>query len=127
MPAATAPLGKPEAAKPSSPSATKDSTDPDKPATTTADEEEEEENVGLQPVHLGLSVAALLVAGLFLFTTYTADQTPNRASEYLFGTPKVADVSMSNYGDDDDSGSSSRASSASSNDSDDEEDEEDDE
>ena len=70
-------------------------------------EEEEEENTGLQPVHLGFSFVALLLAGLFLYTTYTTDQTPNRVSDYLFGTPKTGDdagyTSSSSANDDSDS------------------------
>ena len=125
MPAATAPLGKPsEAAKPAAPGA--------KPAAPAAsdtpqrtDDEEEEETPGLQPVHLGISVVALLIAALFLYTTYTADQTPNRTSEYLFGTPKTEDssYSSSDYSSSDDDDDDRGGSSSSSDDEDDEDDE----
>lgn len=70
--------------------------------------DEEEEEVGLQPVHIGLSAVALLIALLFCWQTYSADQTPNRTSDYFFGTPSVSDSSGSS-----DSSASSEDSEAS--------------
>ena len=62
-------------------------------------EEDEEEEVRSSPVQLGISIAALLVVLFFLYTAYTADQTPNRTSAYLFGDP-AAQASASDSGDD---------------------------
>ena len=55
------------------------------------DEEEEEEEKGPQMVHLGISIAALLAALLFCYGAYSADRTPNRVSDYLFGQPVTAE------------------------------------
>ena len=93
MPTATAPLGKPSATKP---------TGFTKPAglsrqtTIKKDVEEEEETSSLQPVHIGISAVALILAALFMWTVYNGDQTPNRTSEYLFGQPTAegADVAV---------------------------------
>lgn len=131
MPAATAPLGKPSA-KPTSgftkpaglsrqtSSSTKENTEV----------EEEEETSGLQPVHLGVSIVALLLTALFLFTTYKADQTPNRVSDYLFGKPVAADdagYAPSASDDDSDDEEEAASSSSSASDDEDEDDEDDDE
>lgn len=86
MPTATAPLGKPAAAKPTGftkPAGLSRQT----PAAVKKDIVEEEETPGLQPVHIGISAVALILAALFMWTVYDGDQTPNRTSEYLFGAP----------------------------------------
>lgn len=108
MPTATAPLGKPAAAK------TAGFVKPGLSRQTGAPKEvdEEEESPGLQPVHLGISVLALILAALFTYMTYSTDQTPKRVSDadYFFGQPKATDVGSGSYtsaDDDEDSGSSS--------------------
>lgn len=106
MPTATAPLGKPGAAKTAS---IKPAGLSRQNAAKNEAAEEEEEEQGLQPVHLGVAVVALLLAGFFLFTTYKTDQTPNRVSEYLFGKPNAEDTSGYSSSDDDDSSSTSSA------------------
>lgn len=124
MPAATAPLGKPTASKPTTgftkPAGLSRQTASGTSTKETTTVDEEEENTGLQPIHLGVSIVAALLAALFLFTTYTGDQTPNRVSDYLFGKPSAGDVSADYTSASDDEDSSSSAS-----DSEDEEDEED--
>lgn len=75
----------------------------------------------MQPVHIGISAVALLLAILFLWTAYKADQVPNRVSEYMFGQPSAADSSSSAS-----SASDSDSDSDASDDEDDDEDEEDD-
>ena len=126
MPTATAPLGKPSA--PTKPAAglTKPGLSRQTSAPKDAAADEEEEAAGLQPIHLGISVVALLLAALFLFTAYSADQTPNRVSDYLFGRPDVTDDSGSSAysSDSDDNGGSS--SSTADDDDEEEEDEEED-
>lgn len=125
MPAATSPLGKPTASKP---------TGFTKPAglsrqTAAAKEEEEEESPGLQPIHLGISIVALILAALFAFTTYQADQTPNRVSPYLLGEPKAGDVgtASSSYDATDDEDEDDNSSSSTSGDEDEDDDEDSDE
>lgn len=122
MPAATAPLGKPAASKPTG--FTKPAGLSRQTASAKDTAAEEEEAPGLQPVHLGISVVALLLAGLFAFTAYTADQTPNRVSEYLFGDPGASDASSSAAAEDDsDDGDSADSGSSSDSEEEDEEDE----
>lgn len=99
MPAATSPLGKkPAGAKP---------TGFTKPAglsrqTAPAKTEEDEAEKGPQPVHIGISAVALILAGLFAWMVYKGDQTPNRVSDYIFGQPQ-AGADASGTGDDYDS------------------------
>lgn len=51
----------------------------------------------MTPAFIGINIAALLMAALFLFTVYSTDQTPKRSSEYLFGEPAVSDSDSSGY------------------------------
>lgn len=118
MPAATAPLGKPAAASKPTAGFTKPAGLSRQTGSAKHDEEEEEGEKPLQPVHIGLSVVALLLSLLFAWTVYQGDQVPNRKSDYLFGKPVAeADGSASS--------SSSASAADDSADSDDEEDEED--
>ena len=95
MPAATTPLGKPSAAKPSGftmPTGLNRQTAPAKSET-----EAEEEDQGPKPVHIGISAVALIIALLFAWTVYQGDQVPNRTSDYMFGQP-VAEGSANSSG-----------------------------
>lgn len=102
MPTATTPLGKPAAAaKPAGftkPAGLSRQTAPAK------SEETEEEEVGLQPVHIGISAVALILSILFVWTVYTGDQVPNRTSDYLFGQPTAADAPDESSSDSEDGG-----------------------
>lgn len=120
MPTATAPIGKPAAAKATG------FTKPSLSRQTGSDKnevDEEEESPGLQPVHLGISVVALLLGILLAFTVFRTDQTPNRvsSSDYFFGEPKAADSASVAADTEEDSSSSSAPADAA--DEDDEEDE----
>lgn len=127
MPAATAPLGKPSAAskptgftKPAGLSRQTGSAEK-------SDGEEEEGEKQLQPVHIGISAVALLLALLFMWTVYKGDQVPNRVSDYLFGQPTQADASApSDYASDDNEASNNDAADDDENDGDEEEEDEED-
>ena len=87
MPAATAPIGKPSASGSTKKATSQKSSGITRPAglsRQTATEEEEEVKP-VTPAFIGINIAALLMAALFLFTVYSTDQTPKRSSEYLFG------------------------------------------
>ena len=68
-------------------------------------EEEEEIEVGPKPVHLGISIAAVLVSLLFVWAAYSADHTPNRVSDYLFPEPQAAEGSTYSSSSDDEGSS----------------------
>lgn len=137
MPKATAPIGKPAAAaKPTG--FVKPGLSRQTGSSKAAEAEEDDEPQGLRPVLLGISGLALLVSGLFAYTAYSTDQTPNRASEdhYLLGKPSASEAAgddsyssssaSSSVDDDDDDDDASSSSSDSSADSGDDEDEEED-
>ena len=75
-------------------------------------EEDEEIEAGPKPVHLGISIAAVLVSLLFIYAAYSADHTPNRVSSYLFPEPQAAESADSDY----DASSSDEGSDSSSDD-----------
>ena len=104
MPTATVPVGRPvsPAATPAQQTPEADGAKPagftmptglSRQTASNRGEEEEEEEKGLQPVHLGISIASLLAALLFCYSAYSADRIPNRVSDYLFGQPAAADSS----------------------------------
>ena len=104
MPSATVPMGKP------APAASKAATKQPAPGfikpaglsrqtVSNKVEDEEEVETGPQPVQLGISIAATLVALLFAYTAYSADHTPNRVSDYLFPEPQAAEGSGNDGGE----------------------------
>ena len=98
MPAATAPLGKPSTAtKPTG--FTKPAGLSRQTGAAKNEAEDEETEPQLQPVHIGISAVALLLALLFAWTVYQGDQVPNRTSDYLFGQPAAADDSATSASD----------------------------
>lgn len=95
MPAATVPVGKAAGANaPTKPAGfTRPAGLSRQTASRVADEEEEE--VAFQPVPFSISVVAALISLFFCWQVYSADQTPNRTSEFLFGDPSAAASSTS--------------------------------
>ena len=121
MPTATAPIGKPAATK------TTGFVKPGLSRQTGGSkevEDEEEESPGLQPVHLGISVLALLLGALLAYTVFSTDQTPNRhnSTDYFFGEPNAAptDSPSAVVSADDDEEENSSSAAASDDDEDDE-------
>ncbi len=116
MPAATVPVpaGKPAPAAAPKPAATGFVKPAGLSRQTVSNKVEEDEEIeaGPKPVHLGISIAAVLVSLLFIYAAYSADHTPNRVSSYLFPEPQAAESADSDY----DASSSDEGSDSSSDD-----------
>lgn len=100
MPTATAPIGKPAGF--TKPAGFAKPAGFGKPA---ADEDDDEPRKD-HPVILTLAIVSVLLMALFCFKQYQVDQTPGRASDYLFGNPSAASSDSSYEESSDDSSSS---------------------